>query len=141
MVGRGGSGEPGRKGSANIVTAGYGNYLRSCRRSPLQAPGRLPGSLTVPGLEGLPDCYTRQPSLISFRSCDGGRGGSCPLLTFYSSFPEDGILIKQTSREASAPGRLPLLQADVRREPFFYAPTPPLGCSIFVASLLTSFLR
>lgn len=41
--GKGGVGEPGRKGSANIVTAAYGNYLRLCwRRSPLQAPESLP---------------------------------------------------------------------------------------------------
>lgn len=50
--GKGGVGKPGRKGSANIVTAGDGDYLwRSRWRSALQAGGRLLRSPTAPRLE------------------------------------------------------------------------------------------
>lgn len=123
--GRGGSGEPGRKGSANIVTAGYGNYLRSCRRSPLRLPKTALEARRPPVWKDSPTAT--QDNRHSFLPDPATGGESCPLLTFYSSFPKDRILIKLTSWEASAPGRLPLLQADVRWEPvFLLGPHPTL---------------
>lgn len=78
---------------------------------------------------------TRPASLISSRSCDGWE--SCPLRTFYSSFPKDRMF-KPTSWGASAPGRLPLLHAAARGDPVS-ASARPFCCSLafFVGSLLT----
>lgn len=102
---RKGSGEQGRKGRANIVTAGRGNSPRILGRAPRQAPARRPaGRPTAPGPGGPPDCD--RPASLSFLRVlrQVGKVGHCSL-TFYSRVPWDRVVIKLTSWEASAPGQ------------------------------------